>query len=427
MSAALQRGRPLIAFFEYADVFEDFYPRLGVDQREFAAAWADTGNHNFVRLLQREVGDVLWCCLSLAPALTEARHTATGCRVRMLRSSWLHRLLWKIFWLPKIAWRWRGLYPLYATLASYLAPLSAPLVRTLWRERPDAIFVQDYSSGKFDVLIVLARLLRIPLFTYHSGSVPEEYLGAISRRITLPRAHRIFASSSREADMLAARFGVNRERVPLILTPLDTTLYRPLGRSCACRIAGLDAGRRRLLFMGRLDDQVKRVGLAIRCFAELARQFDDTDLLVCGTGPDEAALRKLADELVPGRVRFAGWISDASRKIAIYSACEALVLPSVREGFPTVVAESLACGTPVVAADVGGVRELVLHGESGYLFAPGDTAQLSPLLASLLGDASRLADMRRAARALAERRVAEDVIANQLRGCFDVVNHHRTR
>src|SRR5262245_9572749 len=134
MNAAGARRRPLIAFFEYADVFEDFYPRYGVDQRSFATVWADTGNHNFLSLLQREVGDVLWCCVCLAPALTEARHAKVGCRVRMLSSSWLHRALWKAFYLPKMAWRWRRLYPLYATLASYLAPLSAPVVRALWRE-----------------------------------------------------------------------------------------------------------------------------------------------------------------------------------------------------------------------------------------------------------------------------------------------------
>src|SRR5262249_23433876 len=150
--------------------------------------------HNFVGLIEREVADVLWCCVCLAPALAEARHAKAGCRVRMLRSSSLHRALWKAFYLPRMAWRWRRLYPLYATLASYLAPLSAPVVRTLWRERPDAILVQDYASGKFDVLILFARLLGIPLVAYHAGSAPERYQGSLLRRLTLRHADQLLVS-----------------------------------------------------------------------------------------------------------------------------------------------------------------------------------------------------------------------------------------
>ena len=73
-------GRPLIAFFDYPDVFEDFYPHYGVDQRSFATRWAGTGNHAFLSLLQREVGDVVWYAFSLTPELDEARHEVVGCR-----------------------------------------------------------------------------------------------------------------------------------------------------------------------------------------------------------------------------------------------------------------------------------------------------------------------------------------------------------
>src|SRR4051794_29035542 len=103
--------RPRIAFFDYVDVFEDFYPHYGVDQQAFAERWAATGNHAFVRLLQRELAEVVWYELSLSPQLDEAVHAVTGCRVRMLRSSALHRLLWRGFYLAPGSWRWRRAYP----------------------------------------------------------------------------------------------------------------------------------------------------------------------------------------------------------------------------------------------------------------------------------------------------------------------------
>src|SRR5579871_2706768 len=121
--------RPRIAFFDYPDVFEDFYPHIGVDQRSFATTWERTGNHAFLTLLQREVGDVTWYAFSLRPQLAEARHEVVGCRVRMLPSSALHRTLWRAFYLPRDAWRWRRAYPAFAAAASYASLLSMPFLQ----------------------------------------------------------------------------------------------------------------------------------------------------------------------------------------------------------------------------------------------------------------------------------------------------------
>ena len=82
MSTAAQR-RPRIAFFDYPDVFEDFYPHYDVDQRTFATIWANSGNHAFIKLLQRDIGDVTWYVLSLSPAVPDSDHAETGCRSQL--------------------------------------------------------------------------------------------------------------------------------------------------------------------------------------------------------------------------------------------------------------------------------------------------------------------------------------------------------
>ncbi len=146
MTTTRARQRPLIAFFDYADVFEDFYPHYGVDQRAFATCWHNTGNHAFLTLIQREIGDVIWYVSSLEPQLAEARHEIVGCRVKFLPSSWLHRWLWKAFYLPPMAWRWRSAYRAYATVASYVALASFPLWRMLRNDRPDFLFAESYAS-----------------------------------------------------------------------------------------------------------------------------------------------------------------------------------------------------------------------------------------------------------------------------------------
>src|SRR5262245_26923620 len=108
------RARPLIAFLDFPDVFEDFYSHYGVDQHSFATQWTDTAVHGWLALVQREIGDVIWYVFSLNPKFVEAQHERIGCRVKFLSSSWLHRVMWRAFYLPQAAWRWRRAYRAYA-------------------------------------------------------------------------------------------------------------------------------------------------------------------------------------------------------------------------------------------------------------------------------------------------------------------------
>lgn len=409
-----------IAFFAYADVFEDFYPHYGVDQHAFATRWAGTGDHAFVTLLQREVGDVTWYETTLRPEIEAARHDVTGCRVRFLPSSLVHRLMWRAFYLPRHAWRWRAAYRPFATVASYVAPLSVPLWTALRHDRPDCLCVQGYSSGRFDVLLLTARLLGVPFIACHVGGEPEGYLGATVRRWTLRRADRIIASSAREAERLARRYRVPSARIRVILTPIDTTAFRPVSRTVACRAFGLDPLRRYLLFVGRFDDGVKRISAIIEAFVSASANHPDADLLIAGGGKDDTRLRSLAAAVAPGRVKFMGWIDDTRRKMELYNCAECLVLASRREGFPTVVGEAMACGTPVVSSDVGGVSELVTRDHTGWLFEPGDDETLTDTLAMVLADPQRVRSMRVHARQAAEDRVHPGRVAGALRECFEV-------
>jgi glycosyltransferase involved in cell wall biosynthesis len=411
--------RPRIAFFDYPDVFEDFYPHYGVDQRSFATRFAGTLNHAILALIQREVGDVTWFSFSLAPELEEARHEVVGCRVRMLRSPLPHRLLWRAFYLPRSSWRWRRAYPLYAPLASYASLASPRLLRELTRAKFDFLFVQDYATGRFDVLAAAARWLRIPLVAYHSGSRPEWYQGRLVKRATLRSAHRLLASSEAERRQLVEDFGVAPARVDVFLGCVDTGAFRPLSRAEAARASGLDPARRHLLFVGRLDDRVKRVSALIRCFGALAPHWPDVDLVIAGDGPDRAALSRLALDAAPAeRIRFTGWVEGVDARARLYNAAECLLLPSRSEGSPAVVGEAAACGTPSIASRVGGISELVAEGETGWLLEPGDDAGLRERLNFALASPRVLAAMRPAARRRAEALLAPEVAAAILRRCF---------
>jgi glycosyltransferase involved in cell wall biosynthesis len=418
MNLAFEHPRPVIAFFDYPDVFEDFYPQYGVDRQAFATTAAATPNHAFVSLLQREVGDVIWYQLSVDPATDQTRHQTVGCRIKFMPSSWLHRRLWRVFYLPAMAWRWRGAYPAYATVASYLAPWSLPLLRALRHDRPVVFFLQDYATGRYDVLLLLARALGIPIVARHAGSRPEHYVGKLAKHWTIRRADALVVSSQGEAKMLAERFGVRPERMRVVLTPIDTDRFRPMDRACACRLAGLDPARRWLLFVGRLDDRVKRIGALIRAFAAVMGDYPDASVAIAGRGPDGTALRELGHSLGTDRVRFVGWVSGADGLAALHNAAECLLLPSWREGFPKVVAEAMACGTPVIASRVGGVPELVVDDRTGWMVAAGDDEALRERIGWVLSHPEAVRAMRPAVREHAFARVSEPIVAAALRKCF---------
>jgi glycosyltransferase involved in cell wall biosynthesis len=418
VTAGNLRWRPVIAFFDYPDVFEDFYPKYGVDQASFATRWTAAGNHAFVELIQREIGDVIWYSFSLQPQVAEARHEVTGCRVKILPSSWLHRQMWRAFYLPRAAWRWKRFYPAYATAASYVSLASWRFVRAMRQDRPDFFFVQDYATGRFDVLLATARLLGVPLIAFHTGSSPDIYLGRRAKRWSIPLADCLIASGKNELERLASDYGVPRDHLKIILTPIDTETYRPLDRTTACAMAGLDSRRRYILYVGRLDDRIKRVSALIQAFADASRDHDDVDLLIVGNGPDKERLQAQAVAAAPDRIRFLGWITGPSRLAALYNAAECTVLPSWSEGFPTVVGEAMACGTPVLASRIGGVSELVVADRTGWLFEAGDDAALTSRLAFVFTNPSEVRAMRPNVRRMAECRVSPERVAADLKSCF---------
>ena len=411
--------RRRVAFLEHANVFEDFYPHYGVTQEQFAAIWHGSGNHALVRQIQQDIADVTWYEFSLQPTAADGIHGWTGSRVRFLKSPLLHRLLWRMFYLSPQAWRWRGYYRQFSTLASYVGTLSFALFRALLRDQPHTIFCQDYATGRFDVLLVLARMMGLRIVAYHAGSTPAHYLGKGLRRLTLRHADQLLVSSQRELEWLVTEFKVPRERLQILLAPIDTEAFAPTEREAACAQANLDPSRRYLLYVGRLEDRIKRVGLLLRTFAEVAAEHADVDLLIVGDGSDRAALEGEAAASGPGRVHFLGWRSGAAALAPLYNAAECTVLISRSEGFPMVVGESMACGTPLIATDVGGISELVEHERTGWLIAPESDDSVSAALRTALTHAltspAVLTGMRSHARERAMAAVSRTSVVSQLR------------
>lgn len=146
----------------------------------------------------------------------------------------------------------------------------------------------------------------------------------------------------------------------------------------------------RLLFVGRLA-AVKGVPVLLQALAQARTQRPDLRLTLVGDGPERAALTDLADTLGLGEaVEFTGYRSQ-SEVADLLARSDCLVLPSFAEGLPVVLMEAMAARLPVIATRVGGVAELVEHGVSGRLVAPGDAGALSGAILDVMTGTDRAA------------------------------------
>lgn len=209
-------------------------------------------------------------------------------------------------------------------------------------------------------------------------------------RLLLPRlrqADRFVALSDELVDEIICH-GFDREKVREIPNGVDVDMFRPPS------IDSPTTESLRLLFVGRLDRQ-KGVADLVDALAALPGALAWSARIV-GDGPERSFLeQKVTSCGLRQRIAFLGQQSEV---ISHYHWANLFVLPSHFEGMPNVILEAMACGLPILATDIGGTRELVVSGLTGWLVAPAKPRELRDALAGIAGDMGRLAMVGMAAR-----------------------------
>ncbi len=253
--------------------------------------------------------------------------------------------------------------------------------RQLQEMRPDVVFAQFTVPGITDVAVRCAASMNIPVcLAYHSDVTGQEWYKQVTGNIyyrlmglkTLKLADRILVCSSK---YLEASPWLSSLEVPFSFAPYGVDPVMAQGERNS---RGLY-----LLFVGKPDAQSKGFAVLYKAWLALRKDFPELELVAAGA--------RSRDEDYPG-VCFTGQISSRKELADLYASAAMTVLPSTSsaESFGMVLAESLVAGTPVVGSEIGGIPELVISGENGFLAPAGNARELAGAIEKVLRSGQEL-------------------------------------
>jgi D-inositol-3-phosphate glycosyltransferase len=239
-------------------------------------------------------------------------------------------------------------------------------------------------------------MARVKNHALATGDTPEPPGREIGETQVVEAADRLVANTDDEARSLVELYAADPRKVAVVPPGVDLDVFRPTDRGAARAARGLPPDAFVLLFVGRIQP-LKAPDLVLLAAAELLRDRPELRgrLVVAvlggpsGTGlvaPE--SLQRLAVQLgIEDLVRFSPPVTRAELA-GWYAAADLVAVPSYSESFGLVAVEAQACGTPVVAAAVGGLPTAVADGSSGVLVDDHEPAHWAKVIGDLLGDAA---------------------------------------
>lgn len=286
----------------------------------------------------------------------------------------------------------------------------------LRRLRPDIVHFNLPTPRASAELVLAAALAGVPrrIATFqlvtavpHFGAA-SAWLRSLNRRLQYRTLQHAIAVSEANKRLLLHDFGLAPDRLSCIPNAVDTAHFAPqqADRSLRAQL-GIPDQALVLAFAGRLVIS-KGLELLLSSMPMLWQAFPDTWLILAGAGNMELSLRSQAAALERSeQIHFLGVVEDVRPLLA---SCDIVVQPSLAEGLPFAVLEAMAMGRALVASDVGGIAEAVLHGQTGFVVPAGMAEPLATALQRLIADAELRKNMGQAGRARAVAYFSQDVM-----------------
>ena len=223
-----------------------------------------------------------------------------------------------------------------------------------------------------------------------------------SLNLTLVAPSRAMAARAMASSLLKGK------RIEVIPNGIDAGLYRPIPKDDARDTLGLPRDKKLVLFnaLGGFGDGNKGFRYLHAAIEVLRGQGLEVELLVVGADQLPSAFGSVPTHLL-------GMVAQEERMQVVYAAADVTAVPSLEESLSFTVMESMSCGTPCVASDVGGIPDLVDDGVNGFLCPPRDSEQLSTGIGHLLRDEGRRSEFAARGREKVARQFSIDLISQR--------------
>jgi len=313
----------------------------------------------------------------------------------------------------------RGIDVRVLRVSRYYHPLH---LAKLWRElraaRPAIVHAHGDFAGIFGRIATI--LAGVPHVLMHGQNRPgeDQYARHVwQNRVLTGICDGIIACSYDTMAYYLEEEGVPPPKVTTVHNPVDTELFRRVPAHGVKTSLGWDE---HVVLAGTVARMTKVKGhtYLIKAAPEIIASVPEARFVFVGDGPERPNLEREVHQLgLENYFCFTGMRDDVPR---LLSAMDLFVLPTAtREGLPLSIAEAMACGLPVVATDVGGVREAVLDRETGFLVPPCDVKALTRAILALLQDERKRREFGRAGHEYCLREYSADLMVRRVEAIYE--------
>lgn len=246
-------------------------------------------------------------------------------------------------------------------------------------------YLNPFVPDLCDLLAFFCRHKGYPLIFQYGGGSYKSLLPVRRwvKKVALRLSDRILCQSQREVEALKHTYRIDESKIVYMrYYPVNLRIFSEIPKEVSARHLNKDPNKRYILYVGYLRRH-KGVFHLINVLPAVLREYPTTELIVIGFGPEKDELKHVAKITgLQGHVSFEGLVFHETLRF-YYNLADVLVLPSYTEGTPNVLLEAMACNTPSIGTNVGGIPDILSDG-GGLIVPPRDDVRLLDAIKKVL-------------------------------------------
>ena len=296
-------------------------------------------------------------------------------------------------------------------------------VKHLRTQRIDLLQTQDFYTNVFGMTAGFVAGVSVRIASRRETGGMRTSAQAQLQRAAYRLAHQIVANSDSVRQKLIAE-GIKNERITVIhsgLNPERVMTRESLSRDELLKALGVngtkDLPKHLVTIVANMRHEVKDYPMFLRAAQRISKAVPDVGFLLAGEGELQESFKQLATQLEIGsNTFFLGRCQNIAPLLRVSDVC---VLSSKAEGFSNSILEYMASERPVVATDVGGAREAIVEGETGYLVPSGNDELMAERIVSLLRDPAKAQSMGEQGRRVVEEKFSSQVLVRNTEALYE--------